>query len=67
MKLSTAGAIVQGFWSEIPKHFPFITLGEFIIMPNHVHGILILDKNLIEKNIDKISNIDVETGHCGDA
>lgn len=31
-------------------------------MPNHVHGILILDKNLVEKNIDKISNIDVETG-----
>lgn len=62
MKLSTAGAIAQGFWYEIPKHFPFITLGEFIVMPNHVHGILILDKNLVEKNIDKISNIYVETG-----
>ncbi len=53
MKLSTAGAIVQGFWYEIPKHFSFITLGEFIIMPNHVHGILILDKNLIEKILIK--------------
>jgi putative transposase len=44
MKLSTLGAIVQGFWYEIPKHFPFITLGEFTVMPNHVHGILIVDK-----------------------
>jgi REP element-mobilizing transposase RayT len=64
MKLSTAGAIAQGFWYEIPKHFPFITLSEFIVMPNHINGILIFDKNLVEKNIDKISNIDVETGHC---
>lgn len=33
-------------------------------MPNHIHGILIFDKNLVEKNINKISNFDVETGHC---
>jgi REP element-mobilizing transposase RayT len=44
MKLSTLGAIVQGFWHEIPKHFPFVTLGEFIVMPNHVHGILTIEK-----------------------
>lgn len=44
MKLSTAGAIVQGFWYEIPRHFPFVTLAEFVVMPNHIHGILILDK-----------------------
>ena len=45
MKLSTIGAIVQGFWYEIPRHFPFITLDEFIVMPNHIHGILILNKS----------------------
>ena len=44
MKLSTLGAIIQGFWYEIPKHFPFITLGEFTVMPNHIHGILMVDK-----------------------
>lgn len=43
MQLSTLGAIAQGFWYEIPKHFAFVSLGEFIVMPNHVHGILILD------------------------
>ena len=42
MKLSTAGAIVQGFWFEIPKHFKHVQLGEFVVMPNHVHGVLIL-------------------------
>lgn len=44
MTLSTVGAIVQGFWYEIPKHFPFVWLGEFVVMPNHIHGILVLDK-----------------------
>jgi putative transposase len=58
MKLSTEGAIVQGFWYEIPKHFPFVILGEFIVMPNHIHGILILDKE--RYNIEKRGNS--ETG-----
>lgn len=42
MVLSTVGAIVQGFWYEIPKHFPLVELGAFVVMPNHIHGILIL-------------------------
>ena len=44
MILSTAGAIVQGFWFEIPKHFNHVQLGEFIVMPNHLHGVLILEE-----------------------
>lgn len=44
MKLSTAGAIAQGFWFEIPKHYPQVQLGEFVVMPNHLHGILILSE-----------------------
>ncbi|MDT0645422.1 hypothetical protein RM545_01865 [Zunongwangia sp. F260] len=31
------------FWNEIPNHFPFIQLGEFIAMPNHIHGIIIIN------------------------
>ena len=44
MKLSTLGLIVQGCWFEIPRLNHHARLGEFIVMPNHVHGILILDK-----------------------
>ena len=40
MKLNLAGAAVQGFWYEIPKHFSHIELGKFVVMPNHIHGIL---------------------------
>ena len=44
MTLTTIGALVQGFWYEIPHHFPFVHLGAFTVMPNHIHGILIIDK-----------------------
>jgi putative transposase len=68
MKLSTVGAIVQGFWYEIPKHFPFIELSEFVVMPNHIHGVLILNKNDFDENIikpiDPIITVAVETGQC---
>lgn len=45
MHLSKIGLIAQTCWLEIPEHFPFVKLGEFIVMPNHVHGIIIIDKN----------------------
>jgi REP element-mobilizing transposase RayT len=38
------GHIANQYWLEIPKHFPFVELDEFIVMPNHIHGILIINK-----------------------
>ena len=40
MNLTDTGKIANRFWFEIPNHFPFVQLGEFVVMPNHVHGIL---------------------------
>lgn len=48
MILSPIGAMVQGYWFEIPKHFEHVQLGEFVVMPNHVHGILILGDMPVE-------------------
>jgi REP element-mobilizing transposase RayT len=28
------------YWQEIPQHFPKVELGEFVVMPNHIHGII---------------------------
>jgi len=42
--LSEIGEIAHRFWNEIPNHFPFVELGEYVVMPNHVHGILIFNK-----------------------
>lgn len=41
MRTSTIGLLVQGIWYEIPRRYPTIELGEFVVMPNHIHGILI--------------------------
>jgi putative transposase len=43
MKLSQIGELAQQYWMEIPNHFSFIELGEFIVMPNHMHGILFIN------------------------
>jgi REP element-mobilizing transposase RayT len=36
-----AGKIVQQCWEDLPNHYD-CTLGEFVVMPNHIHGIVIL-------------------------
>jgi len=43
MQLSDFGFIVQKVWVEIPLHFRQVNLDEFIVMPNHLHGILHLN------------------------
>ncbi len=43
LSLSEIGLIASQYWSEIPKHFYHVKLDEFIVMPNHIHGLLILD------------------------
>jgi putative transposase len=46
MNLSTIGLIVQGCWYDIPNHTSAnIILDKFVIMPNHLHGILILGES----------------------
>jgi REP element-mobilizing transposase RayT len=40
MNLNEYGEIVQKWWNEIPIHFLNVELGAFVIMPNHVHGII---------------------------
>ena len=45
MILNGIGKIAEKYWLKIPKHFDFVVLDEFIIMPNHIHGIIIIDKN----------------------
>jgi putative transposase len=35
--------IVTACWNEIPQHFPHVTLDVFVVMPDHIHGILILE------------------------
>ncbi len=44
MQLSTVGKIAQQFWAEIPNHFTHTYIDAYAIMPNHVHGIVVIDR-----------------------
>ena len=43
---SEIGAIAHSYWNEIPEHFPFIELDNYQVMPDHIHGILIIRKKI---------------------
>ena len=51
MQLNNFGRIAKKYWQEIPKHYPNFILDEFIIMPNHVHGILLIKHNDDNKTV----------------
>lgn len=45
MVLNGLGKMVERCWVDIPYHFPSIVLDEFVVMPNHVHGILFIENS----------------------
>jgi putative transposase len=44
-KLSQFGKIAQDAWFDLPNHYRHVELDAFCIMPNHVHGIVLLTDN----------------------
>ena len=40
MDLNELGAIANECWLAIPERFPYVELDEYVVMPNHVHGLL---------------------------
>lgn len=45
IRLSPVGEITDKYWQEIPHHFNHVELDEYVVMPNHIHGILILNNH----------------------
>ncbi len=60
MELSHLGVVVDILWHEIPNHSKYVELGDFVAMPNHIHGIMILDK---PGGVD-VNGSNVEKGHA---
>jgi REP element-mobilizing transposase RayT len=50
MQLSPIGEMALQCWLEIPHHFPFVKLHAFVVMPNHVHGILEIARSGLANN-----------------
>jgi putative transposase len=58
VELSGIGSVAQECWQNIPVHFPHVKLDEFIVMPNHVHGIIIINAkhNVETQNFASLQN-----------
>ena len=42
VRFSQGGKIAYECWRNIPAHYPHAVLDEYVIMPNHVHGIIFI-------------------------
>lgn len=47
MRSNQRGQIADACWREIPNHFPHVELGAYVIMPNHMHGIIVIRRGTI--------------------
>ena len=65
MKLNATGLWVQACWQRLPHHFLTLTLDVFVIMPNHLHGILWLGDT--SRNDTSGGNGDGDTSRRGEA
>ena len=55
MILNQYGETAERYWKEIPNHYKNVEIDEFVIMPNHIHGIIIINDNFYDT---------VGTEHC---
>src|SRR5690606_5164339 len=46
------GEFAHDCWMQIPEHFPFVKLENHVVMPNHVHGIVVIDKPDDGRNVE---------------
>jgi putative transposase len=47
MRVNPFGEIVAWAWNDLPNHNPHVELDAFVVMPNHVHGIVLIVDDLV--------------------
>jgi len=47
VRLSDAGSMIQAAWEEMSDHYPGAETDAFVVMPNHIHGIIVIPYNRI--------------------
>jgi putative transposase len=47
IRLNRFGEMARDFWFEIPAHFKEVKTDEFSVMPNHLHGILVIEERMV--------------------
>jgi putative transposase len=44
MHLNDAGQVLHTIWQALPEHYPGIALDAFVVMPDHIHGIIVINE-----------------------
>ncbi len=42
VKLNDAGYMVNQWWLDLSRRFPTVETDEYVVMPNHLHGIIVI-------------------------
>ena len=61
MMLNEYGTIAEEQWHWLGEQYPYILLHEFVVMPNHIHGIIEINRSIIGTNLIR-TGCDVGTG-----
>jgi len=56
MQYTEIGKIAKQCFIEIPEHYPNVIINEFVVMPNHVHGLIIIT----DENKNEIRNVETQ-------
>ena len=56
MVLNATGRVVRARWDGLPEHYPHLRLDEAVVMPDHFHGIFVLD-GLLAPEFDDVATV----------
>ena len=46
MRLNDGGELIRRPWQELPNRFPAVAIDEFVVMPNHINGIPVINETV---------------------
>lgn len=56
MNLNKLGIVTEKCWVEIPKHYQNVEIDYYVIMPNHIHGIIIINSTVETRHASSLQN-----------
>ncbi|MEL6382179.1 MAG: hypothetical protein AAFQ89_06850 [Cyanobacteria bacterium J06626_18] len=65
MILSATGLAAQAHWQRLPQHFPGLKLDAFVMMPDHMHGVLVIGGNRVNHDANNHAIRTVGATHFG--
>jgi hypothetical protein len=73
MRMNEAGWMVERWWHELERKFPGIETDAFVVMPNHMHGIIVITDanmrdagNVIDEDAPVGADLDIRPPRTGD-